>query len=100
VVVHELLLTGDHVHKDTVVQAVVTGPANSNRTSVTLYVLFEPVRFFELAVFSSLHGCVHHALAYNTGCMVGVLWGLGGSLLVQLCIQGAQCAFTWFPGSV
>jgi hypothetical protein len=48
-------------------QAVVTGPANSNCTSVTLYVLFEPVRFFELAVFPSLYGCEHHALTYNTG---------------------------------
>jgi hypothetical protein len=31
---------------------------------------------------------------------LGALGGLGGSLLVQLCIQGAHRAFTWFPGSV
>jgi hypothetical protein len=30
----------------------------------------------------------------------GALGGLGGSLLVQHCIEGAQLAFTWFPGSV
>jgi hypothetical protein len=31
---------------------------------------------------------------------LGAPGGLGGSLLVQLCIQGAQRAFTWFQGSV
>jgi hypothetical protein len=25
---------------------------------------------------------------------------VGGSLLVQLCIEGVQLAFTWTPGSV
>jgi hypothetical protein len=49
--VHIPLRTGDPLHKCTVVQAVVTGSANSNCTLVTLSVLFEPVRFFELAVF-------------------------------------------------
>jgi hypothetical protein len=29
---------------------------------------------------------------------LGAPGGLGGSLLVQLCIQGVQRAFTWFPG--
>jgi hypothetical protein len=31
---------------------------------------------------------------------LGALGGLGGSLLVQHFIEGAQLAFTWFPGSV
>jgi hypothetical protein len=38
-----------HPCKGNVVQAVVTKPANSNCTLVTLYVLFESVRFLELA---------------------------------------------------
>jgi hypothetical protein len=53
-------------------------------------------------------GVVHHniddtshagRLAYMDS-PLGTPGGLGGSLLVQLCIQGAQRAFTWFPGSV
>jgi hypothetical protein len=30
---------------------------------------------------------------------LGAPGGLGGSLLVQLCMKGAQLAFAWFPGS-
>jgi hypothetical protein len=37
-------------------QTVVTKPANSKCALVMLYVLFEPVSFFELAVFPSLSG--------------------------------------------
>jgi hypothetical protein len=48
----------------------VTRPANSNRLLVTLYMLFESVRFFGLAVFPSVcscecgsaHGCSPHCI--------------------------------------
>jgi hypothetical protein len=43
-------------------------------TLVTLHVLFEPVRFFELAVFSSLYVYEHHALTYNAGVRL-LYWG-------------------------
>ena len=56
--VHEVFMHWLFCH---VVQTVVTNkPANSNCLLVTLYVLFEPVRFFGVGCFfPSLCGAVH-----------------------------------------
>jgi hypothetical protein len=62
------------------VQTVVTTPANSKCALVMLYVLFEPVRFFELAVFPSL----------LTGTLIGVETPLLGRLTKSVgCVRHA-----------
>jgi hypothetical protein len=58
-----------------------------------LALLFKLKAIGRCTVYACWTACLHGQPTRSTR-------GLGGSLLVQLCIEGAQLAFTWVSGSV
>jgi hypothetical protein len=63
---------------------------------------FRPIRCaaISLRLQVCLGDAVHAGRLAYMDSPLGAPGGLGGSLLVQLCMKGAQLDFTWFPGSV